>query len=234
MIFKVLSPIVFCVMDNYVRVDHLCFPQAKLHVTNKGQVFEKRTYNSVSVIFIPELLLNIISCHGFLRNTKSAVILSCCSKLSDYYLKTFVLRETIQIPLRICVYMWNKESMHITYIKIIKSIPYDANTLKCITICSHFLIVFVSTYYNDKGDAFRYIFGKYINPYMKEIYHIVLIQEWKLNLDTSSYLNKLDKKKDIHQIKNKLIGTIAKHFAKIYYWRNEIVSFSGYCVACIR
>ena len=49
-------------------------------------------------------------------------------------------------------------------------------------------------YYNDKGDTFRYIFGKYINLYMKEMDHSAFIQEQKLYLDTAAYLNKLDKK----------------------------------------
>ena len=38
--------------------------------------------------------MNIISCHGFVNNTKSAVIFSCCSKSVDYYLpKGFVIIE---------------------------------------------------------------------------------------------------------------------------------------------
>ena len=40
-IFKVLSYIVYCIMDKYSYVDYLCFPQTKLRVTTKRQVFEK-------------------------------------------------------------------------------------------------------------------------------------------------------------------------------------------------
>ena len=68
--------------------------QTKLRDTSKGQEFENRTYNYVSGIVIPELLMNIFECHGFLSNTKSAVILSSCSKLIYFYIQQcFVLYE---------------------------------------------------------------------------------------------------------------------------------------------
>ena len=57
-------------MEKYVCVDYLCYPKTKLRVTNKGQVFENITYNAVSGIGIIEILMNIISCHGFVNNTK--------------------------------------------------------------------------------------------------------------------------------------------------------------------
>ena len=71
---------------------------------------------------------------------------------------------------------------------------YADNTLKRITICSHFHIEFESTYYNYKIDTFIFIFGKYIKPYMKDIYHPAFIQEWKLNPDIAVYLQKIDKR----------------------------------------
>ena len=54
----------------------------------------------MSGIFTPELLMNIMSCHGFVNNTKSAVILSYYIKLIDYYLsKDLVLNENNSISL---------------------------------------------------------------------------------------------------------------------------------------
>ena len=44
--------------------------------------------------------MNIISCHGFVKNKHSAVILSCHGKLVDYYLsKGFVIIEKNSIEL---------------------------------------------------------------------------------------------------------------------------------------
>ena len=59
-----------------------------------------------------------------------------------------------------------------------------------------------------------YIFEKCIKPYMKKIYHSALIQEFKLNLYTSEYLNNLEKKVRLPSNKNKLIGQIAKNFGQ--------------------
>ena len=36
MISKVLSSVVYCIMDNYLFSNYLCCPQAKLHFANKG------------------------------------------------------------------------------------------------------------------------------------------------------------------------------------------------------
>ena len=94
MIFKVLSSIVYCIVESCVFVDCLCCPETKLFVVNTGQGFENRTYNYVSGMGIPELLMNIISCHVFGNNKNSVVIFSCRRKLVDCYLsKGFVIIE---------------------------------------------------------------------------------------------------------------------------------------------
>ena len=60
-------------MENYVCDGYLCLYQAKLHFADK--VFKNTTFNDISGIIIPEILINIISCNGFLNNVKSTVIL---------------------------------------------------------------------------------------------------------------------------------------------------------------
>ena len=55
--------------------------------------------------------------------------------------------------------------------------PSSYNKLKIFTIYNRLYIEFVSTYYNDKGKAFRYTFGQYIKLHMKDIDHPALIQE---------------------------------------------------------
>ena len=88
-----------------------------------------------------------------------------------------------------------------------RAIPYAANNFKIITMCNCLHTEFASTYYNDKEDAFIYIFGQYIKPNMKEIDHPALIKELKLNLVTSAHLKNVDKierlpsqKKDIYRL----------------------------------
>ena len=65
-IFKLLISVVYSIMDNYLCANHLCFQKARLHFSNKG--FENTTFNDISGIIIPELLMNIISCHGFVND----------------------------------------------------------------------------------------------------------------------------------------------------------------------
>ena len=89
-ILKVLISIVYFIPENYVCVDYLCCPKNKLHVTNKWQGFENRTYNAVPGIIMTELLINIISCHRFFNDKNSAVIFSCRRKLVDYYLQKYI------------------------------------------------------------------------------------------------------------------------------------------------
>ena len=60
-ILKVLTSIVYCIMENYECVDYLCFPKkTKLLVTSKERLFEKIIYNGFSTVGIPEILTSII------------------------------------------------------------------------------------------------------------------------------------------------------------------------------
>ena len=86
MIFKVLSSVVYFVMDNYICAGYLCFPYKNLMFIFEIKYLKHTTYNAFSVIVIAELLMNVISCHGFVKHKKSDVIFSCCSKLVSYYL----------------------------------------------------------------------------------------------------------------------------------------------------
>ena len=138
-----MSSIFYFIIEKYVCVNYMWCSQTKLRVTIKGKAFENRTYNVVSGIGIPELLMDVISYHEFVNNTKSAVIFSCCIKLVDYYLQTcFVLHEKNpndfnNVPLRAkqrinSEHLYRNDFVMACY----STIPSDANTSKRITICS--------------------------------------------------------------------------------------------------
>ena len=66
----------------------------KLNVFFSDKIFEESGYNEVLGIDIPKVLINLISCHGFTKKTKSTVILVCKSCFVNYYLeKSFVIIE---------------------------------------------------------------------------------------------------------------------------------------------
>ena len=46
---------------------------------------EGMDYDSLFGIGIPDILLNMFSCHGFLNNNESIVILKCPNRMSEYY-----------------------------------------------------------------------------------------------------------------------------------------------------
>ena len=71
-------------MYKYIFVDHLSLQKSKMSSAHIG--FQNRTYNDLSGIGIPELLTNIMPCHGFVNDKDSTVIFLCSSKLVDYYL----------------------------------------------------------------------------------------------------------------------------------------------------
>ena len=81
-VFKLLGSVVYYTTDNYLCDDYTCLQQAGLSLACK--VFENTTFKDISNISIPELLMNIMSCNGFVKDNKSTVILSCCRKWVSY------------------------------------------------------------------------------------------------------------------------------------------------------
>ena len=58
MIIKVLGLFLYFIMDKYLCADCLCLQQSLLSSSHK--LFENTTFNDISVIGIPKLLLNVI------------------------------------------------------------------------------------------------------------------------------------------------------------------------------
>ena len=158
MIFNVFSSVVYCIIYNYICADYLCCPQTKLHVNSSNKLFENTTYNSVSGICIHELLMNIISCNGFLNGVNSAGILSCRTKSFSYDISIgSIIHENNSSTLnnlhQRVKQRINSEHIYKNDFAITRSIAihYGDNTLKSITMCSGLYTYFSSTYYNDRG-----------------------------------------------------------------------------------
>ena len=58
-----------------------------------------KSYDNVLGFRIPDLLMNLLSCNGFLKNNDSVVILKCPNRIYEYYLNKrffcFILIKTI-------------------------------------------------------------------------------------------------------------------------------------------
>ena len=46
---------------------------------------DDQDYNNLFGIGIPDILMNMVSCHGFINNSDSIVILKCPNRMSQYY-----------------------------------------------------------------------------------------------------------------------------------------------------
>ena len=65
-----------------------------------GQKNNGMDYKNVLGIGITDLLLIVLSCHGFLKNNDSVVILKCPNRMSEYYFnKWYSLNSKITNPL---------------------------------------------------------------------------------------------------------------------------------------
>ena len=87
--FRVLSCVIYTIIDKYVCIDYLCTEKSKLSYFKIGCTGSNRhngiDYNNLLGIGIPDILLNLLSCHGFLKNNDSVVILKFPIRMSEYY-----------------------------------------------------------------------------------------------------------------------------------------------------
>ena len=82
-----LSCVIYTIIDKYVCIDYLGSKKSKLSDLKIGRTGSSKhnvmDYNNWLGIGIPDLLLNLLSCHGFLKNNDSVVILKCPNRMSE-------------------------------------------------------------------------------------------------------------------------------------------------------
>ena len=91
---RVFSCVVYPLIDNYVCIYYLLCQSKTLIYTSSKPTFEQTSFNILLVIGVLELLLNLVSCHGFVKKPNSTVILNFRSHLVTNYLpKLFYIIE---------------------------------------------------------------------------------------------------------------------------------------------
>ena len=79
-------------VENYFCIVYICCNSKTLSVISSDKIFIEVSYNGLLGIIIPELLMNLVSCHVFTKKHHSTVILLFQSHLVNYYLaKSFVI-----------------------------------------------------------------------------------------------------------------------------------------------
>ena len=65
-LFRVLSCVVYTLIENYVCIDYLSCQSKALCNISKNTSFKETNFKLLLDIGIPELLLNLLYCHGFM------------------------------------------------------------------------------------------------------------------------------------------------------------------------
>ena len=90
--FRVFGSAIYTILDSFISIDHLSLLKDKL--SKHDNRYEKTKFNGFNGMEIPEILMNIVSFHGFAKYQQYKVILSCRSALVSYSIsKLFVIVE---------------------------------------------------------------------------------------------------------------------------------------------
>ena len=84
-VYTMLSCVVYSLIYNYVCINYIsCQSKILISVSSKP-TFEQISFNILLGIGIPEILLNLVSCHGFMKKPNSTVISNCRYLLVNNY-----------------------------------------------------------------------------------------------------------------------------------------------------
>ena len=109
-VYRVLSCVVYYLIDNYVFIDYLSFQLKTLSSISYKPKFGDTSFNILLGIGITELLLNLVSCHGFMKKPDSTVIWNCRSHLIKNSLSTgFYIIKKDSKQLSFFQMIWNWE-----------------------------------------------------------------------------------------------------------------------------
>ena len=82
-----LSCVIYTIIINYVCIDYLARDSKKLSELSVdiggGFKHGNKSYDKILGIGIPYLLINLMYCHGFLKNKNHVVILKCPKRMPE-------------------------------------------------------------------------------------------------------------------------------------------------------
>ena len=93
MMYKVISAVIYTIIDDCICIDYRDFLQENLsrHNINFGNI----KFNNLSGLGINEILMNIMSYHSLAKSTTLRVIFACLTALVPYYIsKGSIIIET--------------------------------------------------------------------------------------------------------------------------------------------
>ena len=96
--FRLLNCVIYTIIDNLVCIDFLAYQSKQLSEINVNGKYLVKYFNKLLCIGIPDLLMNLLSCHGSIKNKNIIVILKYHKSMLEYYFsKGFGIFNAIQI-----------------------------------------------------------------------------------------------------------------------------------------
>ena len=155
---------------------------------------EGMDYDNLFGIGIPDIFMNMLSCQVFINNSESIVIIKCPNRISQYYFNNRFIQlpcdkdHLEKIPENVKERVGAEMEMNTNLVMICHTtITSTSYTLKNLYIGKDCHSLYLTDDYNDQTKAMERLFSTYITPQIKEIYHLAIIQEWKLNIDAAEY-----------------------------------------------
>ena len=129
-------------------------------------------------IEIPDLLMKLISCLGFLKNINYVVILKCPKRMMENYFSTvFTILECnynnlAKLPneVKYKIHAEERENSY-KFMVCITKIPSTSNTLTNLVVNKSLHISYIPRKFNDKMKIIINIFSSYVVPPLKHINH---------------------------------------------------------------
>ena len=85
--YRVLSYDIYTIIKNYSRIDYIAFQLKTLSEipvgSGGGSKHRDKRFDRILGIGIPYLLMNLMYCHGFLKNINYVVILECPKRILE-------------------------------------------------------------------------------------------------------------------------------------------------------
>ena len=135
--FRVLSCVIYSIIENNVCIYYLACQSKTISEITVGSRHGGKCFNRILGIGIPDLLINLLSCHGFSKSINYDVILKFPKRMLEYYFpKGFAILECntnnlAKLPNAVKQIIYAEETDNSDYfMTCINTIPSTSNTLK--------------------------------------------------------------------------------------------------------
>ena len=180
--YRVLSFVVYSLIENCVCIDYLPCQSKILCGISRNPTFKETSLNLLLGIGIPELLLDLVSCHGFMTESNSTVILNWRSRLINNYLSKglFVIEQGSNqlnfIPNGVRLIINLVDQLKTDYVMVkSKEISAIENTIKQLHIHKNMHMTYKQYLYKTKDSEIDNLFLEYLVPVIKYLEHPALI-----------------------------------------------------------